>query len=64
MTRQGGKTSLAIISMILALILYIYVLLIRVVYGFDIRLHGICEVAPYMEAATVCCGISLISSVR
>ena len=30
----------------------LYTLAIRVVYGFGIRLHGMCEVTPYMEATT------------
>jgi len=36
-----------------------YVLAIRVLYGFVIRIHGMCEVTPYMEATTACCGMSL-----
>ena len=35
-------------------------LAIRVAYGIGIRLHGMCEVTPYMEATTACRGISLI----
>ena len=48
---------------ILALILVntsglIYALAIGVVYGFGIRLRGMCEVTPYMEATTASRGIS------
>jgi len=39
----------------------LYVLAIRVVYGFVIRLRGMCEVTPYMEATTTCCGISVVA---
>ena len=38
----------------------LYVLAIRVVYGFGIRLRGMCEVTPCMEATTASRGISLI----
>ena len=33
-------------------------LAIRVLYGFGIRLRGMCEVTPYMEATTASRGIS------
>ena len=38
----------------------LYALAIRVVYGFDTRLRGMCEVTPYMEATTACHCISII----
>ena len=38
----------------------LYTLAIKVVYGFGIRLCGMCEVTPHMEATTACRGISLI----
>jgi len=37
-----------------------YALEIRAVYGFGIRLHGMCEVTPYMKATIACRDISLI----
>ena len=62
---QGGYTSSFIASIFLAQMLVntcplLYALEIRVVYGFSIRLRGMCEVTPYMEAITASRGISVI----
>ena len=59
---QGGNTSsLKVLAWILVNVSRLLnALAIRVVNSFGIRLHGVCEVTPYMEAATACHGISLI----
>jgi len=62
---QGGNTSSFIASIFLAQMLVntcplLYALEIRVAYGFGIRLGGMCEVTPYMEATTVSRGISAL----
>jgi len=56
----GGNTSLSSDSSDVSRLLYS--LAIRAVYDFGIRLHGMCEVTPYMEATTAYAfrGISLI----
>ena len=62
---QGGYTSSFIALIFLAQMLVntcllLYALETRVVYGFGIRLRGMCEVTPYMEATTASKGISVI----
>ena len=64
---QGSYTSSVIASIFLAQMLVntcplLYVLEIRVVYGFGIRLCEMCKVTPYMEATTTSWGISVIYS--
>ena len=59
---QGGNTSSFIASMFLVemLVNTSPVLYVLVGYSFGIRLRGMCEVTPYMEATTARRGISLI----
>ena len=70
---QGGNTSLFIVSLFLAQMLVntsavLYMLAIRVVYGFGIRLCGMCEVTwkPQPHAVVyhlyniLCSAVSLI----
>ena len=51
-THSGSTSSTLILFNTSGLL---YALEITVVYGFGIRLHGMCEVPPYMEATTTCC---------
>ena len=44
----------------LILVHYYVCLKLELFYGFDIRLHEMCEVTPYMEATTAYQGISVI----
>ena len=59
---QGGNTwsSMFLAQMLVNISPVLYALAIRVVYGFGIRLRGMCKVTPYMETTTACCGISVI----